>query len=749
MSKELVILESPGKVKAISKYLGPSYNVIASNGHIIDLPSKELGVDVENDFKPTYKVINNSGQASKILKKIESLAKTSSRILIATDPDREGEAIGWHIANRLKNCSDRIFRITFNEITKKGVQNGLQNEGKIDTNLVDSQQARRIMDRLVGYKVSPFLWKTVTNGLSAGRVQSVALRIICERDNEIKLFNPEEYWTIKADFDSNKELFTADLIKIDNKDFKLSNKDDAKRVEKQIGEQTFKISNITKKKVKKSPMPPFITSTLLQAGVNRLGFSSKKVMQIAQQLYEGIELGSKGVVGLITYMRTDSTRISTEAIDELRDFVTKKFGVDYVVNKTRKFKAKKNIQDAHEAVRPTSVNYEPKKIQNYLTKDQFRVYQLIWSRFVATQMKDALFEQTVVDIDSTNFKFRISGRVTVFRGFMQVFSDTDGTEKDAASSLKLPKNIDVGKEVQITKILPEEHFTKPPARFNEASITKELEDDGIGRPSTYATIIERLIVQKYIEKKEKKLISSELGNIVNKLLIDNFSEIFNIKFTKKMEKNLDKIEYGEIGMLDLLNKFYKPFEKTLEAVNEKRSEIKKTAQQLTGEKCPSCKTGDLVIKWGKNGKFIACNNFPKCKYTSSLDDENQQTRKEVEVVGKCDKCKKGNLVVKYGKFGKFIACDNYPECKNIISEQINVKCPIDGCDGHVKNKITKKGKKFYGCSNFPKCDFATWNKPIEKKCSNCDSQIIEEVNDLKTKKSYFICPSCKKKYDKI
>ena len=749
MSKELVILESPGKVKAISKYLGPSYNVIASNGHIIDLPSKELGVDVENDFKPTYKVINNSGQASKILKKIESLAKTSSRILIATDPDREGEAIGWHIANRLKNCSDRIFRITFNEITKKGVQNGLQNEGKIDTNLVDSQQARRIMDRLVGYKVSPFLWKTVTNGLSAGRVQSVALRIICERDNEIKLFNPEEYWTIKADFDSNKELFTADLIKIDNKDFKLSNKDDAKRVEKQIGEQTFKISNITKKKVKKSPMPPFITSTLLQAGVNRLGFSSKKVMQIAQQLYEGIELGSKGVVGLITYMRTDSTRISTEAIDELRDFVTKKFGVDYVVNKTRKFKAKKNIQDAHEAVRPTSVNYEPKKIQNYLTKDQFRVYQLIWSRFVATQMKDALFEQTVVDIDSTNFKFRISGRVTVFRGFMQVFSDTDGTEKDAASSLKLPKNIDVGKEVQITKILPEEHFTKPPARFNEASITKELEDDGIGRPSTYATIIERLIVQKYIEKKEKKLISSELGNIVNKLLIDNFSEIFNIKFTKKMEKNLDKIEYGEIGMLDLLNKFYKPFEKTLEAVNEKRSEIKKTAQQLTGEKCPSCKTGDLVIKWGKNGKFIACNNFPKCKYTSSLDEENQQTRKEVEVVGKCDKCKKGNLVVKYGKFGKFIACDNYPECKNIISEQINVKCPIDGCDGHVKNKITKKGKKFYGCSNFPKCDFATWNKPIEKKCSNCDSQIIEEVNDLKTKKSYFICPSCKKKYDKI
>ncbi|MDA3839110.1 MAG: type I DNA topoisomerase [Candidatus Delongbacteria bacterium] len=750
MSKELVILESPGKVKAISKYLGPSYNVIASNGHIIDLPSKELGVDVENDFKPTYKVINNSGQAAKILKKIESLAKTSSRILIATDPDREGEAIGWHIANRLKNCSDRIFRISFNEITKKGIQAGLQNEGKIDTNLVDSQQARRIMDRLVGYKVSPFLWKTVSNGLSAGRVQSVALRIICERDNDINLFNPEEYWTIKADFSSNKESFTADLVKIENKDFKLTNKDEAKKIENEINEQIFKVSNITKKKVKKSPTSPFITSTLLQAGVNKLGYSSKKVMQIAQQLYEGIELGTKGVVGLITYMRTDSTRISTEAIDELRDFVTKKYGVDYVVNKTRKFKSKKNIQDAHEAVRPTSVNYEPKKIQHFLTKDQFRVYQLIWARFVATQMKDALFDQTVVDIDGGKFKFRISGRVNVFKGFLQVLSnDSTSTDKENESSLKLPKNIDVGKELNVDKVLPEEHFTKPPARFNEASITKELEDDEIGRPSTYATIIERLIVQKYIEKSEKKLISTELGNIVNKLLIENFSEIFNIKFTKKMEKTLDKIAYGEIEMLELLNKFYKPFEKTLETVNAKRSEIKKTAQQLTGEKCPTCKSGDLIIKWGKNGKFIACNNFPKCKYTSSLDDEDPKARKEIEIVGKCDKCNKGNLIVKYGKFGKFVACDNYPECKNIISEEINVSCPTEGCDGHVKSKITKKGKKFYGCSNFPKCTFATWNKPINKKCDKCGHPILEEVNDVRAKSTYYICPSCKEKYDTI
>ncbi|MBN2790433.1 MAG: type I DNA topoisomerase [Candidatus Delongbacteria bacterium] len=750
MSKELVILESPGKVKAISKYLGPSYHVIASNGHVIDLPSKELGVDIENNFKPTYKVINNSGQAQKILKKIESLAKTSSRILIATDPDREGEAIGWHIANRLKDSNDKIFRVTFNEITKKGIQNGLQNEGKIDQNLVDSQQARRIMDRLVGYKISPFLWKTVTNGLSAGRVQSVALRIICERDNDIQKFNPEEYWTIKAQFSNKEEFFNAELFKIDNKDFKVSNSDQAKKIESEIKKQSFKISNISKKKIKKSPMPPFITSTLLQSGVNKLGFSSKKVMQIAQQLYEGIELGSKGVVGLITYMRTDSTRISTEAIDELRDFVTKKFGVDYVANKTRKFKSKKNIQDAHEAIRPTSVNYEPKKIQNYLSKEQFKVYQLIWSRFVATQMKDALYDQTVVDIDSENYKFRISGRVIVFKGFTQVQNYSDNlVDKDAEVTLKLPKNIDVGKEVYIDKVFPEEHFTKPPPRFNEASITKELEDDGIGRPSTYATIIERLLVQKYIEKKDKKLISTELGNIVNNILVENFSEIFNIKFTKKMEKNLDKIEFGEIEILDLLNKFYKPFEKTLELVNQKRSEIKKTAQVLTGEKCPSCKTGDLVIKWGKNGKFIACNNFPKCKYTSSLVDENETVKKETEIVGKCEKCGKGSLVVKFGKFGKFIACDNYPECKNIISEQIEVNCPVEGCDGHIKNKITKKGKKFFGCSNFPKCSFATWNKPISKTCDNCKYPMLEEINNIKTKESYYVCPSCKKKYDAL
>ena len=757
MGKNLVILESPGKVKAVSKYLGTSYNVVASNGHIIDLPAKELGVDVENDFKPTYKIIDNAGQASKILKKIETMAKDSDKILIATDPDREGEAIGWHICNRLKNVGGRIIRVTFNEITKRGIEAGLKNEGSIDKNLVDAQQARRIMDRLVGYKISPFLWKAVSNGLSAGRVQSVALRIICERDSEANGFIPEEYWTVKAEFSTSKEQFYADLVKIDDKDFRLANKSETEKIITEIKKSKYSVLNINKTKVKKSPMAPFITSTLLQASVNRLGFSSKKTMQIAQNLYEGIELGNKGVVGLITYMRTDSTRVSNEAIDEVRDYISKKFGVDFVTPSARKYKSKKNIQDAHEAIRPADVNLEPKKVQPHLSKEQFRLYQLIWTRFVATQMKESLFEQTVIDIGSEKFKFRISGRKNIFKGYQQVFMDSDfGVDKeDEDSNTRLPKKIDVGMMVTLSETESEEHFTKPPPRFNEASLTKELEEQEIGRPSTYATIIDRLIYQKYIEKSEKKLISTELGNIVNNILVENFNEIFNIKFTKKMEASLDKIEYGEAGILDILNRFYKPFEKTLEAVSKKTTEIKKNTELPAGGICPKCGKGTLIFKWGKNGKFIACSNFPSCKYTASIDQsDNSGTKKSGQATlirkefGKCPKCGKGTLVERTGKFGrKFIACDRYPKCKYVHTEHVSVKCPVEGCDGVIKDKTTKKGRLFYGCSNFPKCTFASWNKPVEKKCSSCGYGILEEVVDQKTATVKYVCPNCKKEFD--
>ena len=758
MSKNLVILESPGKVKAVSKYLGPSYNVIASNGHVIDLPAKELGVDIENDFKPTYKIIDNAGQASKILKKIETVAKESEKILIATDPDREGEAIGWHISNRISSSTNRIVRVTFNEITKKGIDSGLKNEGSIDKNLVDAQQARRIMDMLVGYKISPFLWKAISNGLSAGRVQSVALRIICERDNEVNNFIPEEYWTVKADFSTSKEQFSAELVKIFDKDFRIANKSEADKIISEIRKSKYSVMNINKTKVKKSPMAPFITSTLLQASVNRLGFSSKKTMQIAQNLYEGIELGTRGVVGLITYMRTDSTRVSNEAVDEVRDYISKKFGVDFVTPSARKYKSKKNIQDAHEAIRPADINLEPKKLQPYLSKEQFKLYQLIWTRFVATQMKEAVFEQTVIDIGCEKFKFRISGRKNIFKGYQQVFMDSDfGVDKeDEDSNTRLPRNIDVGMMVTLSDVEPEEHFTKPPARFNEASLTKELEEQEIGRPSTYATIIDRLIYQKYIEKTEKKLISTELGNIVNNILVENFGEIFNIKFTKKMEASLDKIEYGEAAMSDILNKFYKPFEKTLEAVSKKTLEIKKNTELPAGGLCPKCGKGSLIFKWGKNGKFIACSNFPSCKYTASLDQkEGTGTEKDGRVktqprkeFGKCPKCGKGTLVERSGKFGrKFIACDMYPKCKYVHTEHISISCPVEGCGGIIKDKTTKKGRLFYGCSNFPKCTFASWNKPVEKKCMSCGYGILEEINDQKTGTVRYLCPNCKKEFD--
>jgi DNA topoisomerase-1 len=494
--------------------------------------------------------------------------------------------------------------------------------------------------------------------------------------------------------------------------------------------------------------------------VNRLGFSSKKTMQIAQNLYEGVELGSKGVVGLITYMRTDSTRVSNDAVDEVRDYISKKFGVDFVYPSARKYKSKKNIQDAHEAIRPTDVNLEPKKLQSYLSKEQFRLYQLIWTRFVATQMKEAVFEQTVIDIGNDKYKFRISGRKSVFKGYQQVFMDSDfGVDKeDEDSNTGLPKKIDVGMMVGLNEIESEEHFTKPPARYNEASLTKELEDQEIGRPSTYATIIDRLIYQKYIDKKEKKLISTELGNLVNNTLVEHFGEIFNIKFTKKMEANLDKIEYGEVDMVEMLNKFYKPFEKTLESVSKKTLEIKKNTEQPVGELCPKCGKGALIFKWGKNGKFIACSNFPACKFTSSLEqpqgaDKGAANASQIiqrKEFGKCPKCGKGTLVERKGKFGKkFIACDMYPKCKYVHNEHINVKCPVEGCDGTVKDKTTKKGRVFFGCTNFPKCTFASWNKPVEQKCSECGYGILEEINDSKAGSLKYVCPNCKKEFSDL
>ncbi|MBN1968621.1 MAG: type I DNA topoisomerase [Candidatus Delongbacteria bacterium] len=738
MGKTLVILESPGKVKAVSKYLGNEFEVLASNGHLIDLPEKEIGVDIENNFTPKYKVISN-GKAAKTLKIIEAQAAKSDKVYIATDPDREGEAIGWHIANRIQSINNNIFRVTFNEITKNGVKKGIDSVGSINQNLVDSQQARRIMDRLVGYKVSPFLWKTVTGGLSAGRVQSVALKIICERDGEIESFIPEEYWTIISDFKNNGLEYEGFLHKISGKDPDISNSVDAEKVKSEIEKNSFTIQSIAKKKVKRSPQPPFITSTLLQDSVKKLGFTSKKTMQIAQQLYEGLEIGDDGFVGLITYMRTDSVRISEDANNALRNFINDKYGKDYLNKSIRVFKSKNNIQDAHEGIRPAELGYEPEKIKKFLSNDQYKLYNLIYKRFLATQFADAQFDQTTIDTVGGEYTFRTSGRVCVFEGYLKVYLDDDDNDRNS----KLPEGLIENSESIVEEVILEQHFTKPPARYNEASLTKTLEEDGIGRPSTYATIIDRLITQKYIEKEEKKLVSTELGRLVNKMLIGSFPEIINEEFTKKMESELDKIEYGDEKWDKVLLDFYQPFSKSLDEALGNKSELKKQSIQQVGKKCPECKEGNLIYRWGRNGRFIACDNFPKCKYTTSLESENKEesTESTPEIVGKCEKCG-SDMVVKTGRFGKFIACSNYPKCKNIKSEQsYEIPCPKEGCDGKVSQKRSKKGKVFYGCSNYPKCDYVSWDKPLEQKCPSCGNPIMME----KTRKAgvTIYCPECK------
>lgn len=794
MAKTLVILESPGKVKAISKYLGTDYEVIASNGHVIDLPVEELGVDVDNEFAPSYQVIKGTSQAAKIIKKIEELAKVSNKVLIATDPDREGEAIGWHIANRIKDLNKSVFRITFNEITKKGVMSGIANEGSINKDLVDAQQARRIMDRLVGYKVSPFLWKIISNKLSAGRVQSVALRIICERDDAIAKFQPEEYWNVLGGFQSVKgSSFDADLQKINGKEANICSEEEFQELLPKFTSEKYFIQNITKKEVAEAPPPPFITSTLLQESFKKLGFSTQKTMKIAQDLYEGIEIGEDGVQGLITYMRTDSTRISEDAIDELRDFISKKYGINSVSKKRRVYKSGKNIQDAHEAVRPTNINYEPKKIAQYLDtdthKDHFRLYKLIWVRFASTQFNDALFDQTVVDISSQSFNFKISDKVPKSKGFKQLHGDNayESDDEEVQKKSKLPGNLDVGESLLLQRLDAKQKYTSAAGHYNEASLTKELESLEIGRPSTYATIVEKLVSQKYITKKyleevreveersvqvvlvydgikvtdvktevihDKKpkvkkirgLLATELGALVNRMLVENFPDIFNVEFTKKMESELDSVEFGNTGWVKVLTDFFGPFKTSLDIVMEKKNEIKKETVQKVGRNCPECKTGDLLFKWGKNGKFIACSNFPACKYTSSADDSPDKPEVVKEIVGKCDKCS-GNLVVKHGRYGRFVACDNYPACKNIIKEELNIPCPKEGCTGLLKERKSKRGKRFYGCANYPECDFVLWNKPVEKPCPSCGFKILEEVPDNKTKTVKLVCPGCKSEFD--
>ena len=738
--RSLIIVESPAKAKTINKYLGAEYVVEASVGHIKNLPKSKIGIDIEGGFVPEYETIKGKDD---VVQRLRAHAAHAAVVYLATDPDREGEAIAWHIAKEIEEGNPKIFRVLFHEITERGITEAMQHPLKIDQNLVDSQQARRVMDRLVGYKISPFVWKTVFYGLSAGRVQSVAVRLICEREEAINSFIPQEYWSIIGEFrSSGSEPFLAKLFKVAGEDPRINDATTAEGYVRNIRTQEYSVSDIQKKPVRRNPPAPFITSTLQQEAARRLRFQAKRTMMLAQKLYEGVELGEAGRVGLITYMRTDSTRLSEDAVRDVREYIYENYGKEYLPHEARLFKKGKSSQDAHEAIRPTSLKHTPKVVRKYLDKEMYELYELIWNRFVACQMSAAVFEQITVDIKGGDYLFRATDSIQQFRGFLQIYDDLvdesdkqNGSDEDPVS--KLPQGLKAGERAELTNVFPNQHFTKPPARYTESSLVKELEALGIGRPSTYALIVDTIQARKYVEQRERKLYPTPLGIAVNRILVEHFPHLFNVQFTAQMEEELDTIASGQSTYRRVLDDFYHPFIRDLEGVDKKSAAIKKSLQEPTNEICDICGK-PMIIKWGRNGRFMACSGYPGCKNTKPLPEEQEQTK---HVVGmKCGLCG-GNMVVKGGKFGAFLGCSNYPTCKNTKPISIGMKCPK--CkDGDVIERKTKRKRVFYGCSRYPDCDFASWDKPVDRACDTCGNPYLVQKY-TQSRGEYLVCPSCK------
>lgn len=733
MAKNLVIVESPTKTKTLKKFLGQNWEIDSCKGHIKDLPQRKLGVKVEDDFAPEYVIIKGK---KKIIQRLKGSVKKASKVYLAPDPDREGEAIAWHIFKEIEKITPEIYRASFNEITKEAVLSGLKKAGSIDLNKVYAQQARRIMDRLVGYKVSPLLWKTIYRGLSAGRVQSVALLLICEREEHIQGFVPQEYWSITAFLETDrKETFSAKLFKVDQKEFKIESQKDASDLVEDIKDKRFQVIKVKTERKRKNPYPPYITSTLQQDAARRLNFPSRKTMFVAQQLYEGVEMGEKGSVGLITYMRTDSVRVAGTAIDKAREFIEIRFGRNYLPSKPRKFKPKKAAQEAHEAIRPTSMEHSPEKIERYLSKDESRLYQLIWSRFLASQMSEALYDFTSFDIEAEKYLFRASSSVLIFDGFLRVYKEIK--ENNSEEEKETLPQIKEGEWLSLLQLTPDQHFTKPLPRFTEASLIKELESKGIGRPSTYAQIVSTIKERKYVSSEKRKIFPTDLGKTVNKILVEKFPQIFNVNFTADMETELDKVAEGEYDWVKVLRDFYTPFSATLEKVEKERSEIKRQIEEKTDEMCDKC-GNPMVIKWSRNGKFLACSAYPQCKNTKPLNSKEDEALVKGE---KCEKCG-APMILKTGRYGKFLACSRFPECKNTRPFSLKIKCPKEDCGGEIVEKKTKKGRIFYGCSNYPKCDFATWFKPLAQSCPKCGAEFLI-TKTSKSKGEILQCLKCK------
>jgi DNA topoisomerase-1 len=740
MAQSLVIVESPTKAKTIKKYLGRNFSVLASVGHVKDLPQKELGVDIEKGFAPKYVVIRGK---QKVLKKITDAAMEADAVYLAPDPDREGEAIAWHIGeeiNKKTKGKSKVYRVLINEITQKAVKEAISNPGKLDQKLFDAQQARRILDRLVGYKISPILWKKVRRGLSAGRVQSVALRILCEREAEIEAFVSKEYWSIVAHLSGSKEpAFEAKLAKINGRPFEISDEKDAGKIADDLERQNFVLEKIAKSERKRNPAPPFITSKLQQEAARKLGFSAKKTMVLAQQLYEGVEIGGEGLVGLITYMRTDSPRVSDDALNAVREFITERYGAKYLPLEPNQYKSKRGAQEAHEAIRPTSMKFPPEKVESCLERDAYRLYDLIWKRFVASQMNPAVFDQTAFDIKAGIYSLRATGQIMKFSGFMEVYLEGVDEEqlKDEEENPALPE-LNEGEVLKLLGLDKNQHFTQPPPRFTEASLVKELEELGIGRPSTYASILSVIQEKEYVNKKENRFFPTELGKLVNELLVKSFPEIIDVGFTAQMEEELDQVEEGKRTWVATLKDFYGPFEKALSQASKKMRDIKKE-QIVTEFKCENCGS-PMVIKWGRHGEFLACQAYPQCRNTKEfartpegkIEISKQKTTEE-----KCEKCG-SPMVVRRGRFGEFLACSRYPECKTTKSMGVGVNCPE--CGGELVARRSGKGRTFYGCSNYPKCRFASWNKPVPGPCPKCGYPILVEKYNSKTGQTRTFCP---------
>ncbi len=779
MAKSLVIVESPAKAKTIGKYLGKQFVVKASLGHIKDLPKKDLAVNIEHGFQPHYEIIEGK---KKLIQELRSAAKDADSVYLAADPDREGEAICFHLKEELEGRRDgaKVVRVMFNEITKNAIRKAFDSPREVNVHLVEAQQARRVLDRLVGYKISPLLWDKVRRGLSAGRVQTVALRLIVDREREIRAFEKREYWTIDVALNARKApVLSARLVKANGENVEIPDQGVAGSIVSNLEKSAYIVQSVGTKEKRRNPVPSFITSTLQQEAARKLRFSVKRTMALAQRLYEGLEIGEEGSVGLITYMRTDSTRVSADALQEVRGMIAERYGREYLPDSPNIYKSKKDAQDAHEAIRPTAAARTPESVAKFLQEDELKLYRLIWMRFVASQMTPAVFDQTTIEVnakgnDGTRYLFRATGSVPKFDGFLKVYEEGKDQKDDDDDELKhkLPAVVE-GEALKFKEMKPEQHFTEPPPRFTEATLVKELEASGVGRPSTYASILSTIQEREYVKKEGGKFQPTELGMVVTDLLVKNFDDIFDVRYTARMEEELDEIEEGKIDWRQSMSEFYQKFEVDLQRAEHQMEDIKRM-EKPTDLICDKCGK-PMVIKWGRHGSFIACTGYPDCTNTRELTVDlpdvdkfdlteqgaeeycencgrpmvlkkgrfgqffacsgypdckttkrigGEQKKADVPLDEKCPQCG-NNLLMKQGRFGEFTACSNYPACKYVKQKTIGVKCPQCG-EGDITERRSKRGKTFYGCNRYPDCDFVAWSKPLAETCPNCGSKYLLE-----------------------